>query len=298
MANFFYNSLSRREFVAGSLFTLGITPGSIASPAVQNDLTVQQLIDLILKEIPGPIPSTVDTIKIGDPNQKITGVVASMFPTVEVIRKAVELKANFLIVHEPSFYNHNDDTGWLEADEVFQFKKSLLTRNNMVVWRFHDYIHRHSPDGVMEGVVQKLGWKKFQDRLRPTLFDLGSPRALRDVLAEMKSALGIKTVRMVAGTEDMCQRILILPGAPGGRAQISQLMQVKPDLVVCGEVAEWETSEYIRDARAMGLKRSLVVLGHAQSEEPGLAWLVNWLNDKVPSVKATHIPANNPFTFS
>src|SRR5687768_18188792 len=39
------------------------------------------------------------------------------------------------------------------------------------------------------------------------------------------------------------------------------------------EVAEWETSEYIRDARAQGLQRSLVVLGHAQSEEPGMRWL-------------------------
>jgi putative NIF3 family GTP cyclohydrolase 1 type 2 len=298
MATFFNDGLSRRQFVAGSLFTLGVLPNVKAGVSDQKDLTVQQLIDLILKEIPGTISNTVDTIKIGNPNQRITGVVTSMFPTIDVIRKTIEQKANFIIVHEPSFYNHQDDTAWLEKDEVFQYKKNLLTKNNIAVWRFHDYIHRHNPDGVLEGVIQKLGWKKFQDAGKPTVFDLGSMRTLRQLIGEVKGALGISNLRMVGNLDDACQRVLLLPGAWGGRPQITQLMETKPDLIICGEVAEWETSEYIRDARAMGLKRSLVVLGHAQSEEPGLAWLVDWLKEKAPMVNATHIPSQTPFTFA
>ncbi|HEY0768860.1 MAG TPA: Nif3-like dinuclear metal center hexameric protein, partial [Sphingobacteriaceae bacterium] len=284
MATFFNEAVSRRQFVAGSLLSLGVLPALAAPTRVQNELTVQQLIDLILKEIPGQVSNTVDTIKIGNANQKITGVVASMFPTIEVIRKAIELSANFLIVHEPSFYNHLDDTGWLEQDEVFRFKKSLLVKNQIAVWRFHDYIHRHEPDGVLEGVIQKLGWKKFQDQSKPYLFSLPTPSRLQTILADVKTKLAIPNVRIVGSTDDLCQRVLLLPGAWGGRNQMTQIMETKPDLVICGEVAEWETSEYIRDARAMGLKRSLVVLGHAQSEEPGLAWLVNWLQEKAPMV--------------
>lgn len=298
MATFFNEGLSRRQFVAGSLLTLGVLPKLHASPNFQNGLTVQQLIDLILKEIPGTVSNTVDTIKIGDPNQKITGVVTSMFPTVDVIRKGIELKANFLIVHEPSFYNHSDDTAWLEKDEVFQFKKSLLTKNNITVWRFHDYIHRHSPDGVLEGVVQKLGWKKFQDLSRPLIFNLPSSTTVKQVVSDAKASLGISNLRIVGSLEETCQKILLMPGAWGGRNQMNQIMETKPDLVMCGEVAEWETSEYIRDSRAMGLKRSLIVLGHAQSEEPGLAWLVNWLKEKAPMIKATHVPSQSPFTFA
>lgn len=296
MATFFHDDISRRQFVAASLATLSAFPAT-TSTSNQARPTVQQLIDLILKEIPGPVPNTVDTIKIGNPSQPVTGIVTSMFPTVEVIRKAIDLRANFLIVHEPSFYNHLDETAWLDKDEVFQFKKELLTNHKIAVWRFHDYIHRHSPDGVMEGVVQKLGWKKFQDTSRPQLFTFAAPRLLRVVLADVKDALGIDYVRMVGDSNDQCQRVLFLPGAPGGRAQIAQIASVKPDLVFCGEVAEWETSEYIRDARAMGLKRSLVVLGHAQSEEPGMSWLIDFLKEMAPQVKATHIPSNNPFTF-
>jgi putative NIF3 family GTP cyclohydrolase 1 type 2 len=297
MATLFKDGLSRRQFVAGSLFTLGVVPKLHASPIIQDGVSVQQLIDLILKEIPGTVPNTVDTIKIGDPNQRITGVVTSMFPTIEVIRKTIEQKANFLIVHEPSFYNHQDDTAWLESNEVFKYKKDLLTKNNIAVWRFHDYIHRHSPDGVLEGVVQKLGWKKFQDASKPSIFNFASSRRLSQVITELKTSLNISTLRIVGSADDTCQKVLLLPGAWGGRNQISTINETKPDLVICGEVAEWETSEYIRDARAMGLKRSLVVLGHAQSEEPGLAWLVDWLRAKAPMIKATHIPSNTPFTF-
>jgi hypothetical protein len=128
MANFFESDLTRRKFVSGSLLTLGALPMVGFRLDDQNAITVQQLIDLILKEIPGNVPNTVDTIKIGDPSQRITSVVATMFPTIEVIRKAIQLKANFIIVHEPSFYNHADETSWLAGDEVFEFKKSLLEK--------------------------------------------------------------------------------------------------------------------------------------------------------------------------
>jgi putative NIF3 family GTP cyclohydrolase 1 type 2 len=47
----------------------------------------------------------------------------------------------------------------------------------------------------------------------------------------------------------------------------------------------------------MGEKRALIVLGHAVSEEPGMQWLVGWLQPKVPGINITHIPAQNPFTF-
>jgi putative NIF3 family GTP cyclohydrolase 1 type 2 len=69
-------------------------------------------------------------------------------------------------------------------------------------------------------------------------------------------------------------------------------------LIIVGELAEWETAEYVRDSRAMGTKRSLIVLGHSQSEEPGMKWLVQWLQPKIKDIKVTHVPSNNPFTFA
>jgi putative NIF3 family GTP cyclohydrolase 1 type 2 len=45
----------------------------------------------------------------------------------------------------------------------------------------------------------------------------------------------------------------------------------------------------------MGSKTSLIVLGHSVSEEPGMEYLVEWLQPKVPELKITHVASNSPF---
>jgi putative NIF3 family GTP cyclohydrolase 1 type 2 len=298
-------SVTRRQFVAGSLAVLGIS--SAMAPSVDgqavistsaNALTVQQIIDLILKEIPGESEEkTVDTIKAGKPDQVVTGIVTTMFATVDVIRKAIELKANFIIAHEPTFYNHLDETSWLENDKVLAFKLDLLKEHVITVWRFHDYWHRHDPDGVRMGVLTDLGWDHYYDAKNPRMITI-PVMPLKEVITHVKKKLGIKNVRFIGDLSQPCQRILLMPGASGGRSQIRAFSAEQPDLLICGEVAEWETSEYIRDLQAMGVRKSLVILGHSQSEEPGMQWLVRWLQPKVPSIKVSHIASNNPFAWA
>jgi putative NIF3 family GTP cyclohydrolase 1 type 2 len=265
---------------------------------MQNKFTVQQIINLVLNAIPGvSIDKTVDTLKAGTPDLEVTGIVTTMFATIEVIRKAIELKANFIIVHEPTFYNHLDETAWLETDAVYTFKKKLLDENKIAVWRFHDYWHRHNPDGIRMGVLTALGWNDHYDASDPRMITL-SPVSLKQLIAHVKRRLGIKNIRFMGDASQLCTRILLMPGASGGRSQIQSIGSKEPDVLICGEVAEWETSEYIRDARAMGAKRSLIVLGHAQSEEPGMQWLVQWLQPKIQSTPVTHILSGNPFNWA
>jgi hypothetical protein len=64
------------------------------------------------------------------------------------------------------------------------------------------------------------------------------------------------------------------------------------------ELNEWETSEYVRDARYLGEKISLIVTGHAVSEEPGMEWLVPVLQQKAPGIPVTHIPSGDAFLWS
>ncbi len=261
-------------------------------------LTVGQVIDSILKTIPGaPFPKTVDTLKAGSPDQVVTGIVTTMFTTVDVIRKAIALKANFIIAHEPTFYNHTDTTDWLQQDDVYRYKHDLLTKNNIAVWRFHDYWHAHKPDGIWTGVMAALEWGKYTDPKNPDLITLPSPTPLRQIVAHAKSKLGIRMTRVIGNETQNCQRVLLMPGASGGRSQITALQQTKPDVLLCGELSEWETAEYVRDARAAGQRLSLVILGHEMSEEPGMKYLASWLKDKVPGVPATHVPSGNPFSY-
>jgi putative NIF3 family GTP cyclohydrolase 1 type 2 len=258
--------------------------------------TVKEVIDIILKEVPGaPFKTTVDTIKSGSMNQPVAGIVTTMFATVQVIEEAARRKASFIIAHEPTFYNHQDDVNYVPGNTVVKQKQALLEKHNITVWRFHDYWHAVKPDGIGYGVLKKAGWVQYY---KPGSRVLQMPsQSLQDIIGHLKTTLNIPHVRAIGDMQQPCARVALMPGAAGGQAQISLLEQEKPDVLIVGEVHEWETAEYVRDARQLGAKTALVVLGHSVSEEPGMEWLVNWLRPKVPGLPIVHVPSESPFTW-
>jgi len=296
------NSLQRRIFIANMLKTAGAAAllsavgplEACASPDDKKDYTVQDIMDLILKEIPGaPFKQTVDTLKSGDAAQKVTGIVTTMFTTVDIIRQAVKEKANFIIAHEPTFYNHTDDPDWVAKNEIVKMKQDLLKENNITVWRFHDYWHAYRPDGIMDGVLKKAGWQQYG---KSGEFMLTIPEmSLEKIAIHFKSSLKLQKVRVIGDLSQSCKRIALLPGAWGGQRQVTAAENEKPDVLIVGEVHEWETAEYIRDARAFGKNISLIILGHSVSEEPGMEWLAEWLQPKVSGIKVKHIASGDPF---
>ena len=286
---------------AAGLPAVGMVSGAGTTPASagRSGMTVRQVIDALLADIPGaPFPHTVDTIKAGDPDQPVKGIVTTMFATDAVIEKAAGLGANFIIAHEPTFYNHPDETDWLADDPVFRFKKDLLDRHKMVVWRFHDGIHSHQPDGIRMGVLQALGWEKYYDADRPPLVILPAAIPLGELTAHLKKSLDIERLKYIGDPSQPCRKIVLSPGAAGGRGQIEALQKYQPDLFVCGELNEWETSEYVRDARYQGRQIALVDLGHSVSEEPGMQWLIHVLQQKAPGITATHVPSGDAFSWA
>ena len=89
------------------------------------------IIEIIIQNTRSPlIPNTVDVIKEGDPETQVTGIVTTMFGTMDILRKAVELKANLIVVHEPLYYNHRDDTVLFVNDPVFQEKKKYINERS------------------------------------------------------------------------------------------------------------------------------------------------------------------------
>ena len=296
----FKKELTRKKFLKTSLKAAGAS-ALLSIPAVKafaskKEYTVQQVIDIILKEIPGaPFAETVDTLKSGSSDSKVTGIVTTMFPTIEVIRKTAALNANFIIAHEPTFYNHTDDVHWTGENEIVKQKQELLKQHGITVWRFHDQWHAHKPDGITYGVLKKIDWLQYNANAEK-VFTIPAA-SLKQIIEHLKTSLGIGHVRVIGDLSQSCEKIALLPGAWGGQNQISITEKEKPDLVIVGEVHEWEMAEYIRDSRLFGSKTSLIVLGHSLSEEPGMEWLVEWLQPKIEGVQITHIPSNNPFAW-
>jgi len=302
------NPIGRRSFIADTLKTVGAVtlPAALLSvPGIGQanntasqaaGYTVQDIINIILKEIPGaPFPQTVDTIKSGKPDQQVTGIVTTMFPTINLIKEAIKQQCNFIIAHEPSYYNHADDTNWVAQNEVLKQKIDLLQKNQVAIWRFHDYWHSCKPDGIGYGVLKNAGWLSYYQSGK-MVFSI-PPVTLKDLVGHLKSSLNIAHLRVIGDLAQTCVRIGLIPGAASGQTQVSLVEKEKPDVLIVGELREWETAEYIRDGRLLGSGTALIVLGHAVSEEPGMEWLVHWLDPKIPGMKIIHVASGDPFTW-
>ncbi len=293
--------------------------GSFLRGAMESTMTIRQVIDTILTEVSAlPYPQTVDTIKAGDASQQVTGIVTTFLATREVIDRAAALGANLIITHEATFYSDSENTEWLQGDPVYIAKAQLIEQHGIVIWRFHDFWHLYRPDGILTGLLKVLGWETYlltedlwviSERGREVLRTLDlelladsqrsyvcqiPPVSLIELAQILKTRLNLQTVR-VAGPDDMvCSRIWILPGSPPSQMEIGALGREDIDVVVVGEVNEWETPEYVRDAQYTGIHRGLIILGHVNSEEAGMQWLAEWLRPRLPGITITHVPSGDP----
>ena len=295
---------NRRKFIGNGLTLLGGT-ALLTHPALgfaKNKVqpaagyTVQQIIDIIIKDIPGaPFAKTVDTIKYGSADAIVTGIVTTMFPTVPLIEKAVALNANLIIAHEPTYYNGQDNLDFIPNNKVVKQKQALLEKHGITIWRYHDYCHRRSPDMVQYGVAKKMNWQPYFKAGERMMQIPSLP--LKELVKQLKKNLHIQHLRVIGDLNHACSSVCLLPGAVGAFLQLSQTEQYQPDVLIVGEQVEWETTEYIRDTLALGNKTALIVLGHSVSEEPVMEELVTWLQPKLTGITVTNIPSGDPFTW-
>lgn len=284
-------------------------------------LSIQSAIDTILIATGlSPLSHTADTFKAGDPQKPLTGVVTTFLATAEVIRQAARQGANLIITHEPTYYSDQDtdDLAWLHGDPVYDAKRQLVESTGVVIWRFHDYWHLMTPDGIQAGVARQLGWPldtpsmdtreavrawsmtRGQDWNRELAGASSSvatvpPTTLAQLAGFVRERLGVTHVRYVGPADLPCTRVALTVGALPGKMTIATLQRGDVDVVLCGETREWETCEYLRDATFFGRPKGMLVVGHAASEEGGMAYLADWLRPHLPQVPITHLPSGDPF---
>ncbi|WP_199619531.1 Nif3-like dinuclear metal center hexameric protein [Paenibacillus alkalitolerans] len=258
-------------------------------------ITVQDVIDALT--LPGGNPEgSVDELLSGDCRSEVTGIVACFMPTLSVLDKAAELGANLIVAHEGLFFSHHK-ANVFEDSEVFQEKKRRIDASGVAIYRCHDYWHRCIPDGITEGLVQTLGWGSYIRERHPsaTIVEI-PPAAVREIASNVKECLGVSFLRAMGDPEMVCRRIGVFAGYRGGGQTVIPLFEKEGlDLVLYGEGPEWETPEYIRDSLYMGRPRALIVLGHGESEEPGMSALADRLRGIFPSVPVRYLKEDSLF---
>lgn len=254
------------------------------SQAAKAGTTAAAVTESIIKKTGAPaLPKTVDVIKAGDPQTPVKGIVTTMFATMGVLKKAVEMNCNLIIAHEPLFYNHLDETKQFQNDPVILEKQKYIKDHGLVIWRFHDYIHMMDPDGISMGMIEKLGWNSY--RTNGSLDKFRLPQTtLNDLLKELKLKFPGNAFQVIGKGDMKVSNIAFDCGAPGSMAHIRDLQDENIDVVIAGESQQWETYEYARDAVLQGRNKAVIFIGHINSEEAGMQYCATWLKGFIKDV--------------
>ena len=265
--------------------------------------TIQSVINEIINNLQKVVVNdTVDRFIAGDPLSEVTGIVTTFTATMDVIKKTSEIGANLIITHEPTFYDHMDETSWLSKNATYSIKCKLIDEKKIVIWRFHDLLHYQKPDGIYVGMVKELGWNDYVDQdfysisNIPSVFNIPKIK-LCELATCMKNNFRMQGIRIVGNPDMECKRIGLFVGSGPGYDQVKFINDLNLDVFVCGETVEWQTCEYVRDGASSNLNKAMIVLGHANSEEAGMKYLVDWLKTFILNVPITYIKAGDPFIY-
>lgn len=270
-------------------------------------MTHEEAIARMLAEYP-PLPerATCDGFKAGRADARCEGIAVSCALTINGIRAAAHAGANLILVHEPSFYTHADQTDWLKDNAVYRAKSDLLARHGIAVWRNHDHMHNARPDEIMQGVLAALQWSDYAmddpDLRCPCRVAL-PPTTVREVAARLRDRMQLRTGRIVGNLDAMVSSVVfcghIFPSWDAReRDQTLLLSRDDVDLLIAFEMIDWTAAAYARDAAELGLNKAIIQPGHFVAEEPGMRWLAARLEKQFAGeLPVFFIPSGDPYCF-
>jgi putative NIF3 family GTP cyclohydrolase 1 type 2 len=356
-------TISRRDFVALA------AAGAVAAPvSLKNGLaraaaavTAQEIVDRVKKNIGVDWSSDdVDTFKAGDPSTVVTGVVTTSMATLDVLQKAVQAGANFIITAAPTFYSRADlstpagrgfgaggaggrgqlqgrgaapgGTGSSPAsasgpgtgasapmppapampqsvvppaqpaaaavpptppppDPVYAGKNAFIEKHKLVVFRLSHHWNQRKPDPRAQGLATMMAWTKYKVGDDGLYYEV--PAITLEALAsQLKKSLGARGgIRAIGDRAMTVRRIGLLPGYTLIPASIAMLPDV--DVIVAGEVQEWEAATYVQDVVFAGVKKGFISIGRVVNEAPGMQVCADWLKTIVSEVPIRFVPAGD-----
>ena len=273
-------------------------------------MKIKEIIEIVKKNCKGygviDEATTRDKVLYGDTDKECTGIVTTIYASVDVIRKAHELGANFIIAHESLFWNHGDHTDWLQENETFKLKKALLDETGITVWRDHDYIHSRLlhdgqwVDGIFYGLAYELGWLDYVacDIGTPMLFEIPETptREVAQYLMEKMNLKGMKTMGDLDGTTKRIYIPMHIIG-PEDNKELAFIEENHVDTIMAMEITDFTVAIYMRDGAQLGLNKTILAVGHFNGEEPGMKWLAEkHLPTLLPDLPITYVQAGDAYT--
>jgi putative NIF3 family GTP cyclohydrolase 1 type 2 len=294
--------ISRRRFVVMASTAGAVAPGLAGAEG----LTAEAVVGRIRAELGGEWPTTgPDGFKAGNPATVVKGIATTAMATLDVLKQAAKANANLVLTYEPTFYSRADGTaqaapaagrgpGGLRADDpVAKAKREFIEKNGLVVFRLRDHWQGRKESDMVTGLASALGWSARRVKNDDALYEI-PPATAEATVALIRNKLNLRAgLRAVGDRKATIRRVLLFPGSMTPATMWQRYSEV--DLIVAGEVREWENTHYAADVFAAGEKRALVTTGRVASEEPGMRVCAEWLKTVVKGVPAKWIGVGDPY---
>lgn len=177
-------------------------------------------------------------------------------------------------------------------DPVYSGKNAFIDTHKLVVFRLSQHWNQRKPDPRALGVAAAMGWehKASEDALR---YDV-SAITLEALVGQLKKTLGTRGgIRVIGDRRTTVRKIGLLPGFTVIKDAIAMLPDV--DVLITGEVQEWESATYAQDVVFAGVKKGFVSIGRVVNEAAGMQVCAGWLKTVVPEVPVRFVPAGDPY---
>ncbi len=265
-------------------------------------MTIQEVIDkLVAFHPPLEDEQTCDCVKAGNPQDECKKIVITTFASYDVLKAAVETGANFVICHEPVYYNHDEETDFLEDDPVYLAKKKLIEDNHLVIYRDHDHIHAglegKNYDGIFYGIMNELGWKDYVvgNKKKPLLYEIPE-MSVDEMCNYLMDKLNLTGIRIVGSYDTKIRKVFMAEHVQGQQpwgnpdnAKIKKVREMDIDAIIPFEIIDWTLSAYVRDSCAIGIPKTIFELGHFNTEELGMKFMLQYI-DRVDAALGNEIP--------
>jgi putative NIF3 family GTP cyclohydrolase 1 type 2 len=206
-------------------------------------------------------------------------------PSFAVLRRMVEAEVDFLVCHEPTFWNHRDER---PTDPSGRKKLEFIGDHDLVIVRNHDCWDRWPKIGIPSAwgrflglgePVKGSGDVQYRHDIEPTELDEFAAR-----VAARCAALGEPMVQVTGDPRAKVSRIGI---GTGCICNVDVFRRMGCD---CSIVTDDGGSYWSSIQRAADAGHPVIRVHHGVSEEPGMVTLTDYLNAEIPGLRATHVP--------
>ena len=197
------------------------------------------------------------------------------------------------IVPRPSPAGAETPPGPPASDPVYAGKNDFIEKHKLVVFRLAEHWNQRKPDPRAQGLAAAMGWAKGRAADDALHYDV--PGITLDALAsQLTKALGTRGGIRAIGDRTMTVRTIgLLPGYTMIQAAIAMLPSV--DVIITGEVQEWESATYVQDVAFAGIPKGFISIGRVINEACGMQVCADWLKTIVPEVPVRFISAGDPY---